>query len=44
MQQHLGVSGCWVKQTGIGAYFDTTKALTTQLKPDYYIQSLSDFA
>lgn len=44
MQQHLGISGCWVKQTGIGAYFDTINSLTTQQKPDYYIQSLGDFA
>ena len=29
MQQHLGISGCWIRETGIGFTFDSSLIHTT---------------
>ena len=40
MQQHLGITGCWVKGSGIGQYGDESKLIADYGEPDYNIDNI----
>ena len=43
MGKHIGISACWVKETGIGHYLDTTEVINRVGQPRYFVESIEKF-
>lgn len=44
MEKHIGISACWVRQSGIGNFLETDTIIQTQGTPSFVVDSLTSFS
>lgn len=44
MEKHIGISGCWIKKSGIGNFLETDAIIKKQGKPSFVVDSLTSFS